>query len=435
MADNTEGAPKEIYVDAEVLNQLAPELLNQLPQSVRDALPDALAANDVVAISTGDVLTIAPGTPLEQVLIENARIGDPMAMSQVEAKKAGTQAQEFLAQEAQRVIQQASDQQAMQASSDRVKQGVLDQLNTVGRFRKDVNEGYATWTAAFYTTMAGRMGVTPEQFRDGGWTNAAGVVQPARRLRITGQSGQGETLKTGKVGEITVEGFNFGKSNRTTLSGSNFGRGLAGSNKDLYLNAADKRLSKRIYFYVDKGTGINPEAGVGGIARKFNLTNVYDGDTDPMRLKTGRDQLGFESAVLDAGFSGYLTRMEGTQSGQVILLGDQTVTGELLGPTTRTTGQRVPEKGTREAKGRDALMREVLVGALRLLQADHVGRQRGDEIGEQRQPQPDGVDVPRHDPQRLRAGDDRRRGLLHRGLGRHGRAQTILVRISPTPST
>ena len=345
MADNTDGAPKEIYVDAEVLNQLAPEVLNQLPQSVRDALPDALAANDVVAISTGDVLTIAPGTPLEQVLIENARIGDPMAMSQKEAKDAGSKAQEFLAQEAQRVIQQASDQQAMQASSDRVKQTIFEGLNAIGRDRPAVNETTASLYASLYTTLAAELNMTPEQ----AWA--------AHGVKYVGQTGQGSVLNAGgKVGEIAVEGFNFGKSNRTTLSGSNFGRGLAGNNRDLYLNAADKRLSKRIYFYVDKGTGINPEAGVGGIARKFNLTNVYDGDTDPLRLKTGRDQLGFESAVLDAGFSGYLDRMSGTQSGQVILLGDQTVTGELLGPTTRTTGKVVPEKGDREARGRDVIV-------------------------------------------------------------------------------
>lgn len=181
MTEQTEGAPTEIYVDAQVLNQLAPEVLAQLP-GVAEQMQAALAANDVVSISMADVLTVAPGTPLEQMLVENARIGDVTAMSQLEAKEAGAKAQEYLAQESARVIQQAVDQQAMQESSDRVKQGVLDQLNTVGRFRKEVNEGYATWTAAFYTTMAGRLGVTPEQ------------MQAKYPLRITGQTGQGGVL-------------------------------------------------------------------------------------------------------------------------------------------------------------------------------------------------------------------------------------------------
>jgi len=330
MANNTDGAPKEIYVDAEVLNQLAPEVFNQLPQAVRDAIPEALAANAAVAIPMGDVLTLAPGTPLEAMLVENARIGDPMAMSQVEAKAAGTQAQEFLAQEAQRVIQQASDQQAMQASSDRVKQGVLDQLNTVGRFRKDVNEGYATWTAAFYTTLAGRTGMTPEQ------------MQAKYPLRITGQSGQGAVLNTGGLeGELTVEGYHFSMVDRPTLSTAMYGTGLKGSARDEILNNPDQRLKQRLSFYFDKGTGIRPESGVGGRAHRVQLTGVYDADADPLKLKTGNAR-DLESKLLDLGYKGYANRMDGTQPGQVIMLGEQTFTPELLGAQSRIeSGQRV----------------------------------------------------------------------------------------------
>lgn len=342
MADQTEGAPSEVYIDAEVLNQLAPEVLDQLP-GVAEQMADALATNSVVSIQMGDVLAMAPGTPLEAMLVEHARIGDVTAMSQFEAKEAGAKAQEFLAQESQRVIAQAVDQQAMQESSDRVKQGVLDQLNTVGRFRKDVNEGYATWTAAFYTTMAGRLGVTPEQ------------MAQQYPLRITGQSGQGATLKAGKVGEIAVEGFHFSKADRSVVSTSMYGTGLQGSNRELFKNAKDKRLGKRAYFYADTGTGINPEAGVGGRGHKAQLTNVYDSNTDPLRLKGG-SQEDFESKVLDAGFNGYLDRMTGTQSGQVIMLGDQNINVESLGGLGKTSGARVAPAGTREAKGRDVVV-------------------------------------------------------------------------------
>jgi hypothetical protein len=92
MADQTEGAPTEIYVDGDVLNQLAPEALAQLPQAVRDQIPQAAAIGDVVAIPMGDVLTVAPGTVLEQALVDNARIGDPRAMTRKEAQEAGAQA-------------------------------------------------------------------------------------------------------------------------------------------------------------------------------------------------------------------------------------------------------------------------------------------------------------------------------------------------------
>lgn len=189
MADNTEGAPSEVYVDAEVLNQLAPEVLAQLP-GVAAQMADALAANSVVSIPVGDVLTVAPGTPLEQLLVENARIGDPTAMSQLEAKQAGEKAQEFLAQEAQRVIQQATDQQAMQESSDRVKQTLLDQLNTVGRDRPAVNDTTATLYASMYTTLAGDMGINKA-------TGKAFTPEEAFALygvNPVGQTGQGAVL-------------------------------------------------------------------------------------------------------------------------------------------------------------------------------------------------------------------------------------------------
>jgi hypothetical protein len=355
-----------IYIDAEVLNQMPPELLQQM-QGVAEALPDALAANSSVEVKLADALTLLPGTPQAEVFMQNARSA-PDAPSLVEAEAAGAQAQQFLQQEAERVIAQAQDQEAMRASSEAVRQSILGELNTAGRYRGKVNEGMASWASAFYTAYSSRLGITPEE------------MYQRYRLRVLGApTGQGEVLNAPRLGRLDgIEAFNFGKSNRTTLSGGNFGNGLAGNNRDAYLNAADKRLAKRIYFYVDKGTGINPEAGVGGIARKFNLDNVYDGDADPLRLKSGRDQLGFESAVLDAGFSGYLTRMGGTQSGQVILLGDQTVTGELLGPTTRTTGKRVPDAGARPSAGRD-----IAADALRArkdLPAGELTRQRWGEL-------------------------------------------------------
>ena len=198
MAEDDPSRPQNIYVDAEVLNQLPPEVLQTLPGEVLGQLKDALASGDVVSIPVADALAMAPGTPLEQTLVEHGRIGDPMAPSQAEAKQAGAQAQAWLATESASVIQQAQDSAAMQASSDAVRQGVLDQLNAVGRFRPAVNEGYATWTAAFYTTMAGRLGMTPE---------AMAAKYP---LRIVGETGQGAALAQGPA--IKISGVEFGEA-------------------------------------------------------------------------------------------------------------------------------------------------------------------------------------------------------------------------------
>jgi hypothetical protein len=152
-----------LYVDGEVLAQLPPEVQAQLPATVQEQIQQAAAIGDVVTISQADALTVAPGTELEQVLVDNARTS-PDAMSAVEAQQAAEQAQVFLQQEAERVIAQAEDQEAMRASSEAVRQSILGELNAAGRYRGSVNEAMSQWASAFYTTMASRVGMTPEEF-------------------------------------------------------------------------------------------------------------------------------------------------------------------------------------------------------------------------------------------------------------------------------
>jgi hypothetical protein len=153
----------KVYVDGEVLNQLPPEALAVLPTSVRDRIATAAATGDTVEINVADALTVAPGTPLADALTQHARTS-PDAPSAFEAQTAGEQAQVFLQQEAERVIQQAQDQAAARASQEAVKAEVKRQLAATGRFREAVNEGYATWASAFYTAYGSRLGLTAEQF-------------------------------------------------------------------------------------------------------------------------------------------------------------------------------------------------------------------------------------------------------------------------------
>jgi hypothetical protein len=119
--------------------------------------------------------------------------------------------------------------------------------------------------------------------------------------------------------------------------------------------STDDRIKQRLSFYVDKGAGIKPEAGVGAFAHKATLTNIYDGDADPLRLRSGNARA-FESKVLDAGFSGYLARMDGTQSGNVVLLGNQTIRPELLGTGPVKGAKVVPEAVQRDEDVGDRLM-------------------------------------------------------------------------------
>jgi len=353
MSEESDGAPKELFVDAEVLNQLAPEVLAALPESVRAALPDALWANDSVAIPVADVLTVAPGTELEQMLVENARIGDPRAMSQKEAKDAGAKAQEYLAQESARVIQQAQDQAATQASSDAVRQSVLDQLNGIGRFRKEVNEGYATWTAAFYTTMAGRMGMTPE---------AMAAQYP---LRIVGQ-GQGELEQRAPRAWYHGTTSNVDKFNRTeggnmwgpgyyltdnpdTASG--YATGTAGNRIAPEGNAGPNVMPVRVAngtlfdmsATLDAKTFKKVEKALGKKLKDYTWPDMKNRDLRQVLFTQFTDQAGANAVLQKAGFKGLVEESPTAGPGKTLMVFDpkdisSNITGQTLAqsPTAQT---------------------------------------------------------------------------------------------------
>jgi hypothetical protein len=335
VADQTDGAPKSVFIDAATLAEAlkspeAAEVFNQMPQSVQDQLPEALASGGTVELPIGDLVAHASGTPLEKVLLQNLRTA-PDSLSQLEAQEAAGQAESYLQAEATRVIEEATNADAMRTSSEVVKANVLGQLNKTMRFRPEVNESYASLAGAFYTTMAGRLGITPEE------------MFAKYPLRITAEQPGGGVLNDSglRPGEMNVEGYHFSMADRPTLSTGYFGTGLKGSAREDIQNATDPRIKQRLSFYFDKGTGIRPESGVGGRAHRVQLTGVYDSDADPLKLKGG-DARAFESRLLDAGFRGYATRMDGSQPGQVIMLGPQTFQPELLGAQSRIeNGKRV----------------------------------------------------------------------------------------------
>ncbi len=161
MVEETEGAPTSIFIDASVLAQSGVNVAEAFP-SAAEQIDAALASNGMVEIALSEVLTAVPGTPLEQVFLQNARASQT-ALSMVEAQQASEQAEAFIQQEAARITQQAADQQAWAADAETVKTTLLDQLNTAGRFTPDVNEAYATLVRDFYSVMAGRIGVTPQE--------------------------------------------------------------------------------------------------------------------------------------------------------------------------------------------------------------------------------------------------------------------------------
>jgi hypothetical protein len=82
-------------------------------------------------------------------------------------------------------------------------------------------------------------------------------------------------------------------------------------------SSPDPRLKNRIYFYVDQGEGVRPESGVGGYAHETKLDNIYDPQTRLIRPQP--DFNAFESAVINAGFDGYIAPFGNNQSAVVLL--------------------------------------------------------------------------------------------------------------------
>ena len=139
--------------------------------------------------------------------------------------------------------------------------------------------------------------------------------------RAEGESGYG----AGQAGAVSVVGIHYSGAERSSLDGRYYGTGARGKEGPRVTAAKDKRLSERVYFYVDSGKGVTPEQGVGSIPHSVKLNNLYDLDADTwVQRKLDRGLVGddrmnaFESAVIDAGFDGYVSDF-GTQRAAVLL--------------------------------------------------------------------------------------------------------------------
>jgi hypothetical protein len=150
--------------------------------------------------------------------------------------------------------------------------------------------------------------------------NIPGIATSARPE--LGEAGRAAvpSYGTGRPGAISVVGRHYSSSPQQSLSGAYYGRGLKGAERNRLDSSTDPRLKNRIYFYVDQGSGIRPESGVGGYAHEVKLDNIYDPQTGTIRPQS--DLNGFESAVINAGFDGYIAPF-GNNQAAVVLLGQK----------------------------------------------------------------------------------------------------------------
>ena len=132
-------------------------------------------------------------------------------------------------------------------------------------------------------------------------------------------------------GATAIDAWHFSREPRSVLSSAAFGTGLQGNAREVFLGAADKRLAQRIHFYLNRGEGVHPEAGVGGQLHRVLLRNLYDADKDALGFRRGGPMsLQAQSAIADAGFDGFFVR-GANRAGMAVLIGQHAVPVEHLG--------------------------------------------------------------------------------------------------------
>ena len=147
-----------------------------------------------------------------------------------------------------------------------------------------------------------------------------GVQPTAERVGPSaGEAGRGEIPEYGTAteGAVSVIGRHYSPRVQTQLSGKYYGTGLRGAEGSRLRESKDSRISDRIYFYVDTGSGIRPESGVGRFAHEVRLNNIYDPASRLIPPQGSSNA--FESAVIDAGFDGYIAPFG--RGAAVVLLG------------------------------------------------------------------------------------------------------------------
>ena len=89
---------------------------------------------------------------------------------------------------------------------------------------------------------------------------------------------------TPREGSASAIGVHFSQQPRKLLSSEFYGQGHKGEERFRLSNPSNADISPRIYFYVDNGSGIHPEQGVGGARHEVQLNNLYPAKEDPLGI-------------------------------------------------------------------------------------------------------------------------------------------------------
>ena len=166
------------------------------------------------------------------------------------------------------------------------------------------------------------------------WIDARGAARLGGRERGNAVDfGQPtEEYGTPTRGSVSAVGVHFSRERRPTLISDFHGAGLRGLESERLNEKENSDIRGRVYFYVDNGKGVRPEAGVGGVPHVIRLNNLYDAEADPLKIiKNAKGNSSAERAsnwernVKRAGFDGYLVKNQAASQDYAALIGKHSV--------------------------------------------------------------------------------------------------------------
>lgn len=213
-----DGHLQDVFVDAReltnALNQSGmsdADLAAKMPD-VAAQLKEARETNGDVRIPVADYATHIAGGPVDEAILQHLKT-DPEGKTYSEAQTFYQTQVESLKAEVQKIVDDHANGEQIKASRDGIRDKILAQLTEVNRFTPQVNQHYADMHADYYTAMASRAGMTPEQFMD------------TYKLGVTGSLGSGANRfdQDGALG-INSQGFKAW-SHDIPITESNFSTG------------------------------------------------------------------------------------------------------------------------------------------------------------------------------------------------------------------
>lgn len=301
-----DGPVENLYVDAQTMAQVLGEqglaaAIEAVP-AIRDQLADALANGSDIQIPVEQFAARLAGTDAAPALLDHLR-ANPILPSRAEVQALAQGDTTNVVAEAGQIVAAQQVDEAFTASAERVQTSFLDQLNTAGRFSKDVNAAYAGLVSNFYAVQAARLGITPEQMAERYPLKITSEAPGTRPGAAT--MDQNENVRL--VHYSTAPGLLISDPTR-------WGQNSAATTREERARAAD--APGRTYFY-DPSVRAQPEGVISATApyqyeASIPRARLYDFDADPLGLRPEGERnaangSAYESAIQAAGFAGYLS--------------------------------------------------------------------------------------------------------------------------------